>query len=68
MFYILCIFLEVHENALDEDEESEIEDDDDEEKESEMPVSEPLITAKDGTKWAETQMQHIMKKIQEKNN
>ena len=55
MFYILCIFLgKVGENALDEDEESEVEDDDDEDEESEMPVSGPVMTAKDGTKWAET--------------
>ena len=55
MFYILYIFLgKVDENALDEDEASEIEDDDDEDEESEMPVSRPVMTAKDGTKWAET--------------
>ena len=45
MFYILCIFLRgVDENALDEDKESEIE----------TPVSGPVVTTKDGTKWAET--------------
>ena len=52
----MCIFLgKVDENALDEDEESEIEDDDDEDEESEMPVSGPVMRAKDSTKWAETQ-------------
>ena len=43
MFYILCIFLGVDKNALDEYEESEIE----------TPVGGPAMTAKDGTKWAE---------------
>ena len=46
---------EVDENALNEDEESEIEDDDDKDEESEieMPISGPVMTAKDGTKWGE---------------
>nr|XP_047129361.1 uncharacterized protein LOC124809345 [Hydra vulgaris] len=47
---------EVDENELVEDEESKKEDDDDDDEESEIetPVSGPVMTAKDGTKWANT--------------